>query len=217
MKALAASRRHEVIEERQMNEQRLEEYQITQMGTEMQKCIEKANKEAREREKLKHEVLYQTAGELDEALDNIQALPLSQSTRRKRTLELIKPQFRIRSKLLQQKSAAKVKFTVQRKQRPIGELVRDLKSIILQEAPTDVLHSSLDSMREQPSKLVKKRIMHKFFDKESESEQWYEGQVLSFSKLTNKYRVKYDGEEETCLFLLDEILEDYSARDLVVL
>ena len=49
--ALATAKRHEVAKERRLNEQR---------ETEMRKCIEKANKEARERQKLEQEVLYQT-------------------------------------------------------------------------------------------------------------------------------------------------------------
>lgn len=50
--ALAAAKRHEVAKERKSNEERLKQRQITQRETEMQKCIEKANKEAKERQKL---------------------------------------------------------------------------------------------------------------------------------------------------------------------
>ena len=79
--ALATAKRHEVAKERRLNEERLKQQQITQRDTEMRKCIEKANKEARERQKLEQEVLYQTVSEFDEAIDDIQAMPLSQSAK----------------------------------------------------------------------------------------------------------------------------------------
>lgn len=183
----------------------------------MQKCTEKANKEARERQQLEQEVLYQTVSELDEAIDDIHAMPVSQATKRRKMLELIKTQIKIRSKFLQQKDAASIKFTVNRKQRPIGELVRELKSIIVQQVQTDESQDSTHCLRENPSQLVKKRIKHKFFDEDTGSEQWYEGYVLRFSKSTQVYTVKYDGEDSTCSFQLDEFLEDISAKDLFVL
>ena len=93
----------------------------------------------------------------------------------------------------------------------------DLKSIILQEVPTDELQNTIDSIRKHPSKLVKKRIKHKFFDEQTGSEQWYEGHMLSFSKSTKRYCIKYNGEDSTCSFLLDEFLEDILAKELFVL
>ena len=93
----------------------------------------------------------------------------------------------------------------------------DLKSIILEEIPTDDLQGVTDSIREHPSQLVKKRIKHKFFNEEIGCEQWYEGHVLSFSKSTKKYCVKYDGEDSICYFLLDEVVEDVLAKDLFIL
>ena len=92
-------------------------------------------------------------------------------------------------------------------------------SVIVLQVPTDELQDSTHCLRENPSQLVKKRIKHKFFDEDTGSEQWYEGYVLSFSKSTNLkvYTVKYDGEDSTCYFQLDEFLEDISAKDLCVL
>jgi hypothetical protein len=215
--ALAASKRREVIKERELNRERLIQQQITQRETELQKGKMKADKEAKERQKLEQEVLYKTASELDEAIDDIQAMPISQSAKRRKTLELVKTQLRIRSKLLRQTSASKIKFTINKKQRPIGELVRDLKSVILQETKADDLQSTVESIRVFPSKLVKKCIKHKFFDEDCQSEQWYEGQVLSFSESTKNYCIKYNGEETACFFTVDEILEDILARDFVVM
>ena len=47
------------LPKKQLNEERLKQQQITQRETEMRKCIEKANKEARERQKPEQEVMYQ--------------------------------------------------------------------------------------------------------------------------------------------------------------
>ena len=94
-------------------------------------------------------------------------MPVSQATKQRKMLELIKIQIKIHSKLLQQKDAASIKFTVKRKQRPIGELVRELKSIIVQQLLTDESQDSTHCLRENPSQLVKKRIKHKFFDEDT--------------------------------------------------
>ena len=69
----------------------------------------------------------------------------------------------IHSKLLQQKDEANIKFTVNGKQRPIGELVKDLKSLILQQVPTEELQDTTQCLRENPQ-LVKKRMKHTIFD-----------------------------------------------------
>ena len=46
----------------------------------------------------------------------------------------------------------------------------DLRSI---EVPRDELVNTIDSIREHPSKFVKKRIKHKIFNEQNGSEQWY--------------------------------------------
>ena len=209
--ALATTKRHEIAKERRLHEERLKQQQITQREKEMQKCTEKANKEVQDRQHLEQGVLYQTVKLMKLLMIFMPCQYLKQPDEDART-----NQNSDQDSFQTPATKGCSKHQVYSQQKTTNRRIsKRLEVQIVQQVPTDESQVSRHRLRENPQ-LVKKRIKHKFFDDDTGSEQWYEGYVLSFSKSAQVYTVKYDGEDSTHSFQLDEFLEDIS-KDLFVL
>ena len=85
------------------------------------------------------------------------------------------------------------------------------KLLNCEEDPLFASNTFLQAILLQPELLVGQRIKHRF-DENGELV-WYEGRVLRMNADTKEFEVIYDGEEDSCWFLL---LEDISAGDLLI-
>lgn len=142
-------------------------------------------------------------------LDEIDSKSISASKRRQEKLKLLRTQVNKGKKVLKQK--INIPFTKGRKQRPLSEIVNDLKKFIAENSNLDPSSSTPPST--DPFFLVGKRINHRFIV-ESGEEQWFHGFVLSYNANTKKYDLVYGGETEHQYF---DLSEDIINGDLEIL
>lgn len=156
----------------------------------------------KERSELSQLHLITSPEELSLALAEIDKTKLSEAKKKAKKLNLLKTQVRIRKKVLQQ--TVGITFTRCRRQRPLGEVIKDLSEFI-DNHPSDL---------PDPASLVGRRICHKFELEDTLEEQWYYGSILGYDAATKLHELIYDGEVDHCYF---DIVQDLIMGELKVL
>ena len=125
-------------------------------------------------------------------------------------ISLLKTQIKIRKKLLGQN--IHTVFTQSRKQRPLGDVIKELSEFIDQHAPECLNYSIV----KEPTTLIGKHIQHRFEVDNTGTVKWYHGTIIAFDPSTNSHEIEYGGEEEHCYFDLtvDLLNGDIKVLDL---
>ena len=131
---------------------------------------------------------------------------LVSSAKRAKILPLLKEQVRIREKLLHQR--CNIKFSKNRKQRPLAELIKEVRTFISNY--DDATATAEFIQTDDPMSLVGKQVLHKFMD-ESDNEEWYSGYVVAYNSAKQLHEIAYENEDDHCHF---NLMEDLKAGDL---
>ena len=206
---LAIKQRKQVIEECKEDEKKQSEKRQETMKLSHQRRQTMKAKALREKEVLSQQHLIATVQELLEVLDEIDSESISPSKRKQKKLKLLRTQVNIRKKVLKQR--INISFSKTRKQRPLPEIVNDLKKFIAENPNHDPSLLTLPSTDQ--FSLVGKEINHRFIV-ESGDEQWFHGFVLSYNANTKMHELIYDGETEHQYF---DLSEDISNGDVQIL
>ncbi len=205
---LAVKRRKQVVEEyKEDDKKRSEKRQETMKQSYRKRQAFKA-KELRQKEVLSQQHLIATVNELLEVLEEIDSESISPSRKKAKKIELLRTQINIRKKVLKQN--INIVFSKARKQRPLADIVNDLKEFIADNPNHDPSLPTLPSS--DPFSLVGKEINHRFI-LECGEEKWFRGFVLSYNANTNMHEVVYDGETDHQYF---DLKEDIHNRDVEI-
>lgn len=103
-----------------------------------------------------------------------------------------------------------ITFTVNCKQRPLEDLIKELSDIIKETELS--LSPRYAALIKEPTKLVGHSIKQKFLDDNQDNGgyTWYVGQVLDYCDQDKTHCIKYEREDEVCSYdlTLDFILGD---------
>ena len=163
----------------------------------------------KEKEILSNQHLISSPIELKESLEAIDLRPISASKKRKEKLDLIRTQINIRKKVLGQ--SLNIPFTHQRKQRPIGVIIKELSDFIYHSELTES-HKPTDLDLSDPMSLVGKAILHKFC-LESGEHTWFHGIVISYNAVERTHEIAYEDEPENQHY---DLTEDFNEGDIQI-
>ncbi len=150
-----------------------------------------------------------TAHELRDELLKVDKKNASATKKRTCKIEILRTQVQIRKKVLGQ--TLPIKFTSNRKQRPLCDITNELCDFITKMP----IPENLSFFFEQPASLIGRRIKHKFQDEQDiQNDTWYEGTIIDYSVSDKTHCVEYNGEEELCYF---DLLIDFLAGDIVLI
>ena len=149
---------------------------------------------------------------------NITSLSIPKSLQDTELRQLVKTQKLLRTLVFNQKGIH-LSMSAKGKPRPVSELLKDLATIISTK-PVRVRRKDQAQVRQQlltvfkkPSLLKGVHIKHRF--EEDGELKWYEG---TFTRINKKEAlISYDGSKEEYHFSFEEIKEDFSLGDLVIL
>ena len=168
----------------------------------------KAQKQAEECQRLSKIHLITSVREFDMVISNIDEELTSSAKKRTKILSLLKRQVRVRDKLLHQR--CNIKFSKNRKQRPLTELIKEVRNFISRHDDATTTTEMIQT--DDPMTLVGKKVLHKFVD-ESDNEEWYSGYVVAYNCAKQLHEIAYENEDDHCHF---NLMEDIKAGDLKV-
>ena len=142
------------------------------------------------------------------AISDINDQQTSNAKKRAKILSLLKEQVRVRGKLLHQR--CNIKFSKDRKQRPLTELIQEVHSFISKYDDATATAECIQT--DDPMSLVGKKVLHKFMD-EGNNEEWYSGYVVAYNSAKQLHEIAYENEDDHCHF---NLMEDLKAGDLKV-
>ena len=153
-----------------------------------------------EKQKLSQLHLITTSEELKEELQNIDSEKISAAKKRNKKVTLLKLQIKIRRKVLCQ--TVPIVFTINYKQRPITDIVKELCDFIDKTTfPTECA-----AFLKDPVTLVGKRIQQKFKEEDSGA--------INYSDKEKTHCIIYEGDDEQYNY---DLILDLLIGDLVVL
>ena len=128
--------------------------------------------------------------------------------------EVLKLQINFRKRVLCQNHPNKAvfKFSHNRKQHSVQQLTENLLTLIgTASGDLEDTHvtASLEDVMQNPNLLVNCKIRHRF--RVNNELIWFVGTVLSMDASTKEFQVRYEGEDDICLFTL---LDDVESGDL---
>ena len=168
----------------------------------------KMQKQAEEHQRLSKAYLIASVREFDTVISDINDQQTSSAKKRAKILSLLKEQVRIREKLLHQR--CNIKFSRNRKQRPLTELVKEVRNFISKYDDTTATAECTHT--DDPMSLVGKQVLHKFMD-ETDREEWYSGYIVAYNCAKQLHEIAYENEDDHCHF---NLMEDLKAGDLKV-
>ena len=160
-----------------------------------------------EKEKLLQSHLIVSSFELKEELGIIDNESLSTTKKKKKKIEILKTQIRIRKKILGQNVS--IVFTSNRKQRPLHDIVKELCDFI----DSSPLPEQCDFFIRNPTSLIGRKVKQRFLDEENGDSAWYFGTVIDYSPQEKTHCLRYEGECEECHF---DLTLDFLLGDLLI-
>ena len=198
---LAVTRRKQVMQETKEAEKELSQKRQESMKQSHERRLALKAKAQKEKEMLSQEHLIETVTELCEAMNEIDSESIPPSKTKQRKLKVLRTQVNIRKKVLKQN--INITFTKARKQRPLTDIINDLKKFITEYPAHDPLPATPMPTDHDPFSLVGKEIQHRFIV-ESGEEQWFCGFVLGYNTNNKMHELIYNGETDHQHFDLSE-------------
>jgi hypothetical protein len=196
---LAVTRRKQVMQQTKEAEKELCQKRQESMKQSHERRKALKAKAQKEKETLSQEHLIETVTELCEAMNEIDSESIPPFKIKQKKLKVLRTQVNIRKKVLKQN--VNITFSKARKQRPLPDIINDLKKFIAKNPAHDP--SPATPMPTSPFSIVGKEIQHRFIV-ESGEEQWFCGFVLGYNTNTKMHELIYDGETDHQHFDLSE-------------
>ena len=162
-----------------------------------------------EKEKLSKLHLIALPQELEEEMVRIDLMDVSTAKKNSLKISTMKTQIQIRKKVLAQ--TLPITFTSNRKQRPVGDILRELTDFVTESSAR--ISPEILLFLKQPTKLIGKRIKQRFEDESGDSESWYSGTVIDYQASDKTHSIKFEGEDDVCIF---DLTIDFLNGDIVV-
>lgn len=205
---LAVTNRSAVHQEYVEEQKRVAEQRQQNMMQAELKRDQQEKREAAEQQKLSKVHLVTSVAEFDVVLSDINDEQISSARKRAKILSLLEEQVKVRKKLLNQK--CNIKFSQNCKQRPLTELTKEVRDLILKDSGDYTAESIKIN---NPMSLVGRQILHRFTVNEGQEDEWYNGYVIAYNSAKQLHEVAYDNEVDHCHF---NLMEDLEAGDLKV-
>lgn len=141
---------------------------------------------------ISHVRVITSVSELLKALNQIDQQAISEKKKSTAKLNTIREQIKVRKLFLNEK--IKIWFSTAGKQKPVQQIIEEFANHLEVQSKSNQCYKNL--VLEDPSYLVGKRILHKFFTSDTEEEVWYAGLVIDYNHSEMHHTIQYEGEEE---------------------
>ena len=157
---------------------------------------------------ISHVRVITSVSELLKALNQIDQQAISEKKKSTAKLNTIREQIKVRKLFLNEK--IKIWFSTAGKQKPVQQIIEEFANHLEVQSKSNQCYKNL--VLEDPSYLVGKRILHKFFTSDTE-EVWYAGLVIDYNHSEMHHTIQYEGEEELQKF---DLTVDVTEGDLLI-
>lgn len=161
-----------------------------------------------EKQKLSQLHLITHSQELDDELLKIDMSNISETRKRSLKIGVFKTQIQIRKKVLGQ--SVPITITSNRRQRPITDIVQELRDFITHSLPAE-----FEPFLKQPMTLIGKKIKQRFQDESDDPDSctWYIGTVTGYRASDKAHCIEYDEEDDVYYF---DLTIDFLNGDIVI-